>query len=111
VRAFLQWIEALGDLDDEVVQFLAFACERTPCAVVEMFIRRVERQERDGYQADFRPIPWNGSHDIFSSLAASDQQRPVLCKIRDYSLHKDPLALDSLAGLYRDASLGYGPAG
>jgi hypothetical protein len=111
INAFLERIEGVDDLGHDITPFLKFACARVPHSVVEMLIRRVERQERDGYRSGYRPVPFKALHDTFSQLAGTDRHREVLCRVRDYSLGKKDLALDSLADLYRDVSLHYGPTG
>jgi hypothetical protein len=111
VKAILEKIEGVDDLDYDAAQFLKFAYGRAPHAVVEMLIRRIERQERDGYQSGFSPLPFHTMHDTFSGLAGTDRQRELLCRVRDYSLGKKGLPLSLLADLYRDLSGGYGPAG
>jgi hypothetical protein len=111
VNAFLERIEGVDAPRHEIAPFLKFACERVPHVVVEMLIRRVERQERDGYQFDYTPVPFNALHDTFAGLVGTDRHRELLCRVRDYSLGKERLALDSLADLYRDVSLQYGSTG
>jgi hypothetical protein len=111
VDAFLERVEKLDDLGHEVTPFLKFACEQVPRAVVEMLLRRVERQERDGYRSDYRPVPFDALHDTFAGLAGTERNHELLCRVRDYSLGKGGLALASLADLYRDVSLQYGPTG
>jgi hypothetical protein len=111
VNAFLGRIEGLGDLGHEVADFLKFGCERSPQAVVEMLLRRVERQEQEGYRSGYRPVPFNALHDTFAGLAGTARHRELLCRVRDYALGKVGLPLDSLADLYRDVSLRYGAAG
>src|SRR5262249_38835808 len=108
VNAFLAKVEGVDRLDHDVVQFLKFACERNPLAVVDMLIRRIERQERDGYRSDYRPVPFKALYGTFSGLASTDRHREVLCRIRDYSLEKSGASPYLLADLYRDASQNYG---
>jgi hypothetical protein len=114
VNAFLVRIEEIEEIDDlkhDVAQFLKFACGRVPDAVVEMLLRRIERQERDGYQSGYRPVPFDALQDTFSGLAGTEKHREVLCRIRDYALGKEGLTLGYLSDLYRDVSQGYGPTG
>jgi hypothetical protein len=111
VKAFLERIEGIDDLGHDVAQFLKFACERIPEAVIEMLLRRIERQERDGYRSDYKPVPFNALRDTFSGLTGTERHREALCRVRDYSLDKEGLTPHFLADLYRDVSLGYGLVG
>jgi hypothetical protein len=111
VNAFLQRIEGIDDLNHDVARFLKFACERTPHAVVDMLLRRIDRQEREGYLSDFRPVPFQALHDTFAGLAGTNQHRELLCRVRDYSLGKEGLTINLRADLYRDVSQRYGATG
>jgi hypothetical protein len=111
VIAFLEKIEGVDNLDYDAAQFLKFACGRAPHAVVEMLLRRIERQERDGYQSGYRPLPFKAPNDTFSGLAGTDRHRELLARVRDCSLGKKGLTLGLLAELYRDLSVSYGPVG
>ena len=111
VNAFLERIEEVDDLNYDAALFLQFACERIPHVVVEMLLRRIERQDRDGYRSGYKPVPFRALHDTFSGLAGTDRHRELLCRVRDYSLDKKGLTLKSLADLYRDVSQQYGPVG
>jgi hypothetical protein len=111
IVAFLERIEVVDELGYDTAQFLKFACERTPLAVVEMLFRRIERQEEHGYRFGYKPVPFNALHDTFSGLVGTHRHREVLCRVCDYSLGRRSLALDSLAELYRDVSQRYGPVG
>jgi hypothetical protein len=111
IIAILEKVEEVEDLGHEIARFLKFACERVPQAVLEMLIRRIERQERDGYQSSCRPIPFHALHDTFASLSNKGQHRDLLRSVRDYALDKTGLVLHSLVELYRDVSLGYGNDG
>jgi hypothetical protein len=111
IKAFLEWIVEVDDLNYDVAEFLKFACDREPLGVVEMLIRRIERQEREGYRSGYQPVPFRALHDSFSGLVGEDRHREVLCRVRDYALDKSGLTLHSLASLYRDVSHQYDPTG
>jgi hypothetical protein len=111
ITAFLERIEGIEDIDHGIAGFLKFACGRVPHAVLDMFFRRIERQEREGYWSGYQPVPFQALHDTFSLLAGTERHREVLRRIRDHSLGKRGLALSLLAELYRDASQHYGPTG
>lgn len=112
ILVFLERIEQVDDLDDHgITQFLRFAWGRLPHAVLDMFFRRIERLEHDGYRSAYRPVPFHALHDTLSVFAGTDVQREALHRIRENSLDTGGLVLHSLADLYRDVSRLFGPVG
>ncbi|MCI0748380.1 MAG: restriction endonuclease [Verrucomicrobia subdivision 3 bacterium] len=78
-------LDAIPDLEDHwIQQFLSFAAKRTPLAIVELFIRRIEHRA-DARDSDFRPIPFHVAVN-FQSLAKHPEYPRTLRRIRDLTL-------------------------
>ncbi len=111
LNAFVYKLEEVNRINYHLADFLQFACARVPHSILELFFRRIERREREGFRPEYHPVPFDSTRPMFQVISNTDYHRDVLRQIRDHALDKPALSQHGLTKLYRHASLNYGPTG
>jgi hypothetical protein len=107
----LRKLETLDSIDTyHIGEFISCASGRIPDKVVDLFLRRIERDEEHPAR-DHAPYPYSGFRHSLRGLEKRDDYEDILRKVRDHSLVKRSGAPFWFPKLFRDISLNYGAAG
>jgi hypothetical protein len=85
LSVFLTKFDQVGRLRPHVCRFLGRVVARLPDEVLDLFLRRVARQEAAGYVSGYRPIPKEVVR-VFEPVQGTERQPAFLRRVRDYAL-------------------------
>ncbi len=110
LSCLLAKMEAIQGIDGHFVQqFLANASRRSPEAVIQFLLNRIEREDAR-WGGSGRALPFDGLHFRLGGVVESEKYQDFLRTIRDRMLGASGTGCFWLPKLFKEVSLNFSPA-
>jgi hypothetical protein len=109
IATILEKLEKVENIDtDDISKFLAYSARRIPRSVIQLFLRRIERDQQ-GTDSNYQPLPFEGFRHNLNGLNKSDEYEEILRDILQESLKMTYSTDFWFPKLFREVSLEFNP--
>lgn len=102
-------LERITNIENsEISQFFAYAAKRSPRAVIQLLLKRIERYEQNA-DPQYKPLPSIAFHHGLDGVAESAEYADILRDIRDRALQCSGQTASWLPKLFTEVSRNFTP--
>jgi hypothetical protein len=105
LKKLLAKLEPVANIDEyHISEFLAHVSKRLPRTLVQLLLKRIERDEEDK-EGSYQPLPYLGFQHKLDGIAKSNEYKNILREIRNQALKRTYHTKFWFPKLFKEASL------